>query len=124
MDSQQNQNLRGAGGNSLPTSATRPEPATERYAYDERGRLQDGATYAEDAYASEGESAQDIPNPKQENKIREINISQLSRGFVVRVGCQNFAFSTKEELIGKLAEYINEPNKSEEKWNRGDLFLR
>ena len=38
-----------------------------------------------------------------------INIEPLDRGYVVRIGCSSFAFSTKEELITKLTEYINNP---------------
>lgn len=57
-----------------------------------------------------------------ENKIREIVINELNRGFIVRVGCHTFAISTKAELTGKLIEYINEPLKTEQKWFGGKLF--
>jgi hypothetical protein len=56
------------------------------------------------------------------NKIRQINIEEVNRGFVVRVGCHTFAISTKAELTTKLTEYINEPDKTEKKWYAGDLF--
>lgn len=130
MDSQQNQsqNLRGAGGNSLPTSATRP-----RNELDEA--LDNFATRTDECRPGPGpepatervygdEFLQNEPAlSTQQNKIRQINIEQLNRGYIVRVGCQNFAFSTKAELIGKLTQYIDEPNKTEEKWNKGDLFF-
>ena len=64
----------------------------------------------------------DIPTPKGENKIRQINIEEVNRGFIVRVGCHTFAISTKAELTTKLTEYINEPAKTEKKWYAGDLF--
>lgn len=65
------------------------------------------------------------PQPIQErspNKIRQINIEEVNRGFIVRVGCHTFAISTKAELTTKLTEYINEPEKTEQKWYKGELF--
>mgnify|MGYP003554511339 CR=1 FL=1 len=62
------------------------------------------------------------PTPIDENKIRQINIEEVNRGFIVRVGCHTFAISTKAELTTKLTEYINEPAKTEKKWYSGDLF--
>jgi hypothetical protein len=56
------------------------------------------------------------------NKIKDMRIEELSRGFVVRVGCQAFAFSTKDELLDRLFEYIRDPDKTEAKWNNGNLF--
>jgi hypothetical protein len=60
--------------------------------------------------------------PFQENKIRQIEIRELNRGYMVSVGCHNFALSTKTELMIKLEEYINEPAKTEKKWFAGELF--
>lgn len=59
---------------------------------------------------------------RQKNKIRQINIEEVNRGYIVRVGCHTFAISTKAELTTKLTEYINEPAKTEKKWYSGDLF--
>lgn len=64
-----------------------------------------------------------IPTPDRGgNKIRQINIEEVNRGFIVRVGCHTFAISTKAELTTKLTEYINEADKTEKKWYAGDLF--
>ena len=64
-----------------------------------------------------------VPTPDRgENKIRQINIEEVNRGFIVRVGCHTFAISTKAELTTKITEYINEPDKTEKKWYNGDLF--
>ena len=60
--------------------------------------------------------------PKEDNKIRQINIEELNRGFIVRIGCHTFAISTKAELTTRLIEYINEPSNTEKKWYAGDLF--
>ena len=58
----------------------------------------------------------------REDKIRQINIEELNRGYIVRVGCHNFAISTKDELTRLLVKYINEPIKTEELWFDGKLF--
>lgn len=59
---------------------------------------------------------------RQGNKIRQINIEEVNRGYFVRIGCQTFAIGTKAELISNLTEYINEPTKTEKKWFSGELF--
>lgn len=61
-------------------------------------------------------------NPRQSNQVREIGITQLNRGYVVRVGCHTFAIETASGLIAKLNEYILDPQKTEDKWFKGDLF--
>ena len=38
-----------------------------------------------------------------------VNIETLDFGYVVRVGCKSFAFETKEKMIEKLLEYLNNP---------------
>lgn len=48
-----------------------------------------------------------------------INIEPLNRGFVVRVGCQSFAVSSKQELIKLFAAYILDPEKVETDWMIG-----
>ena len=74
------------------------------------------------AYLPEGELAQGRPVAVPIDKMRHVKINQLSRGYVVAVGCQEFAISTKEELVEKLTEYINDPGDTERKWERGELF--
>jgi hypothetical protein len=54
--------------------------------------------------------------------IRQIRIEQLSRGYIVHVGCQAFAFSTKEEMMFMLKDYIDRPAETETLWNKGELF--
>jgi hypothetical protein len=63
------------------------------------------------------------PSPMPaDDRMRETRIQQLSSGYVVSVGCQSFAFSTKEEMVGKLLEYINSPAITEKNWFSGKLF--
>lgn len=63
-----------------------------------------------------------VPNPDTSNKLRRLEINELNRGYVVTVGCHQFAIETAEQLISKLTEYINEPAKTEAKWFSKQLF--
>lgn len=45
-----------------------------------------------------------------------INIESLNRGFVVRVGCQSLAVSTKQELIKLFTAYMENPEEVETDW--------
>lgn len=75
------------------------------------------------ALASEPFPTQDVLQaPRPSNTIRPINIEEVNRGYIVRIGCHTFAFSTKAELTTHLVGYINEPEKTEEKWFKGGLF--
>lgn len=61
-------------------------------------------------------------NPKPLNTIRPIRIEQLSHGYVVQVGCQNFAIESASMLIAKLSEYILNPAETESKHEQGKFF--
>jgi hypothetical protein len=65
---------------------------------------------------------EDRPIRMENNKMRQIRIDQLDAGYVVWVGCKQFAFSTRDEMVSKLLEYIDEPFQTEEKWDQGKLF--
>ena len=56
------------------------------------------------------------------SKIREINIEQLSYGYIVRVGYQKFAIETADKLIEYLTKYINKPDETEKDWYSGNLL--
>lgn len=58
-----------------------------------------------------------------QQRINEISISEVDRGYIVRAGCKTFAISSKEELIEKLIGYINNPKDTERKYYEGKLFL-
>jgi hypothetical protein len=62
------------------------------------------------------------PAPLIENKIRTFQVEEYNRGYNVRVGCHTFAFSTKEEMIPYLVDYINNPSEIEKKWFNKELF--
>ncbi len=62
------------------------------------------------------------PEPLAPNRMRDVKIRQLHRGYVVDVGCHSFAFSTKEEMMKYLTTYIDNPQETEKSFNEGLLF--
>lgn len=62
------------------------------------------------------------PIDERPNKIRQINIEELNYGYIVRVGCHNFAIETKAQLIAQLSAYIQDPAITEKKWFDGKLL--
>lgn len=54
--------------------------------------------------------------------MRDISIHELSHGYVVTVGCQSFAIESSTSLVARLAEYINNPAATEQKWHERKLF--
>lgn len=60
--------------------------------------------------------------PTPPNKIRDIHITALNHGYVVAIGCSNFAIEKASDLISKLSEYLNNPATTEKKWEEGKLF--
>jgi len=57
-----------------------------------------------------------VDAPKSNNMIRDIKIEQLDFGYIVSVGCKRFAISTKEDLLARLYNYINDPANTEEQY--------
>jgi len=81
-----------------PIQASRPEPALSR------GILQE---------ASIGEY-----RPSRKELLREynINIRFFSMGCVIDVGCKSIPFSTIEEGMNALNEYVKDPYTSRKIW--------
>ena len=52
----------------------------------------------------------------------EINIRQVNNGFLVHVGCQTFVFESFEKLSKYLSMYFENPQETEEKHFKGELF--
>ena len=50
------------------------------------------------------------------NNIYDINIKQLSYGYVVNIGCQSFAIENSETLIKGLSNYLKSPSECENIW--------
>ena len=53
---------------------------------------------------------------------REINISPLDYGYVIRVGCQVLAIESKQDIIRYLTDYLNNPNETENKYQQKQLL--
>lgn len=58
------------------------------------------------------------PTKAQLLREYEVGIKFLSRGCVVRVGCKEIAFTSIDEAMLELNNYIRDPHASTEKWNR------
>lgn len=63
------------------------------------------------------------PAYKEKQIAREVNIQPLNHGFVVRVGCQTFAFESAEKMMSHLNAYLKNPKKVEHLWRSGELEL-
>lgn len=48
--------------------------------------------------------------------MRSFTVQEGLMGYIVQVGCQVCAFSTKEELAAKVSEYIMNPEETEKKY--------
>lgn len=56
------------------------------------------------------------------NAVRKITIKQIDRGYIVKVGCKEFAVESADVLIGLLGQYIKSPDETERKFNENTLF--
>lgn len=65
-------------------------------------------------YNNSQESAE--PRPYSPSNIREVTITPLDYGFIIRVGCQQFAIESTEKLILQLSEYLRHPAEVSENW--------
>lgn len=54
--------------------------------------------------------------PTVNDKPYHISIEGLDYGYLVRVGCQTVAVETKEKVIAKLTEYLENPSEFQKKW--------
>jgi hypothetical protein len=65
------------------------------------------------AYDSEDMTA---PTVAEDMSVREIKITPLSSGYLVKVGCQSVAVETNETLVKYLTKYLDNPAEFEKKW--------
>lgn len=65
------------------------------------------------------------PEPafKEKQIAREVNIQPLNHGYLVRVGCQTFAFESLEKMMSQLNGYLKKPEHVERLWRSGELEL-
>jgi hypothetical protein len=69
-----------------------------------------------DAIAPAGVKEQYVPSKLEALCQYEINISFLSRGCVIRVGCKSIPFSSTEEALNELVKYFNDPVATQKHW--------
>lgn len=59
------------------------------------------------------------------DRILDIHIREMSgNGFIVKVGCTEFAFNDRQEMIKYLNDYILDPEKTQAKYREGILFKK
>jgi hypothetical protein len=63
-----------------------------------------------------------VEESTRHNQIRDIEISQLNYGYIVKIGCHKFAIEKPKTLVDKLLEYLNNPSETEDKWFKGELL--
>ena len=56
--------------------------------------------------------------------LRPININAVVNGFVVNVGCQVLAYTSKEKLLADLGSYLNDPQGTEKRLLAEEGFNR
>lgn len=69
-----------------------------------------------------GEDAMEAPSPSM--SLRDVKITPLSSGFLVKVGCQSVAVETPEKLLAALAKYYENPSEFERKWYEKPVINR
>ena len=54
--------------------------------------------------------------PTRAESTKKIKIIPLDRGFKVKVGCQELAFTSQKKLINALTKYLADPYEVEKAW--------
>lgn len=65
-----------------------------------------------------------MPEPEVATSLRDVKITPLSSGFLVKVGCQSVAVETPEKLLAALAKYYENPSEFERKWYEKPVINR
>jgi hypothetical protein len=58
------------------------------------------------------------PSNKELLRENEVKIRFLSRGCIIRVGCQEIAFESVETAMQELNEYVKNPYETQKKWRK------
>lgn len=77
-----------------------------------------GATCNEMPYPQPQQPMQTTEKPR----IYSITLRQLDHGYIVQVGCKDFAIETPEKLSGLLAAYLANPEEIQKKYFEGKLL--
>lgn len=77
--------------------------------------------YGEDAQPLRAyQDEQTIQNPP----YREVFISPLNVGFVLKVGCQSIAVENKDDLVKYLTKYFDNPVQTEKDYYSREIFKK
>jgi hypothetical protein len=63
-----------------------------------------------------------IQNPGSNKANYQPEINQVNNGFIVRLGCQSFVFETFDKMFKYLKMYFEDPNGTEAKFHKNELF--
>lgn len=63
----------------------------------------------------------EVAKTPYKGRLREINITPLNTGFVVRLGCQTLAINDKKKLLEELVNYFNNPAEVEKRYFAGEF---
>ena len=103
----------------------RPEAITGRgYPAGETAEDTDIAIEAAEPAAEPEGYGDVIGTPSNFGSTRDVKITPLSSGFLVKVGCQSVAVETNERLVDMLGKYVNDPQGFESKWYSKDVRNR
>jgi len=56
-------------------------------------------------------------------KAREILITEVDHGYIIKIGCQTLALETQTSLFLNLKKYLEDPQGIEQRWMSNDLKL-
>lgn len=68
------------------------------------------------------QDSRQVEAPRQDDKIRPLSVRQLNYGYVVTIGCHEFAISTHTQLTKLLGQYLANPDRTERLWFKGELI--
>ena len=52
----------------------------------------------------------------------EVIIRPLNHGFVVSVGCKQFALEDRKTVLSLISDYLENPKAMEERYSRGEIW--
>ena len=54
--------------------------------------------------------------------IRDITIQPVANGYFIQFGCQRLAYTSTKKLIADLKDYLEDPEKTEQRIKKEDCF--
>lgn len=60
--------------------------------------------------------------PRRGDRIYNVGIQQVDRGYLVTVGCKTLVFENADALVINLSAYLKNPAEVQKKFEAGELF--